>query len=51
MFKRRSANYLSWDEYRNRVAYRERLLFMQDTVLRSLRNHYNKISMGVITNG
>jgi hypothetical protein len=51
MFKRHSENYLSWDEYRERVAVRDKFLFMQETVMKSVKNHFEKIQMGVMCNG
>ena len=50
MFKRRSANYLSWEEYTEMMAFKERLMFMQNTVMRSVRNHYEKMQR-VMLNG
>ncbi|MEA3379098.1 MAG: hypothetical protein U9Q69_05700 [Nanoarchaeota archaeon] len=51
MFKQNSVNYMDWDEYRKMIAARERLMFMHNTVVQSIRNHFDKLQRGMMVNG
>lgn len=51
MFKHKKNEYLEWKEYKKRIIAREKLVFMQNTVLRSLKNHFEKMHKGVTING